>query len=164
MTIKSKVHNYGHEHESDWPPMFPQDTSGGSFYWDKETQTFKEGYPPNPNNKFGVAPTVIFDSMPPTYHEGACRTVESRAEWERLDKETGSLTFSSTEEPKKHIAIKTKEEKKALREDRRNASLEAIRKVRANPREINQKFQKEAEKQAEIAKQSGLDKILKGVI
>ena len=161
MKIKSKIHNYGNEHESDWPPRFPTNVSCGSFYWDKETQTFKEGHPPNPNNQFGVAPMAIFDSMPATYHEGACRMVESRKEWERLDREVGTLTFGSIEEPRRHMQKAAEESKRSLKKDRRKASEEALKMVRANPKEIHEKWQKEAEKQAENAKKSGLDKVLK---
>lgn len=99
--------------------------------------------------------------MPPTYHEKACRIVESRQEWERLDKETGAITFGSIKEPRKYIEKGEKEKAKELKQDRRRASLEALRKVRANPKEIRQKFQKEAEKQEEVAKKSGLTKLLK---
>lgn len=163
MTIKSKIFNYGNEHEAEWPPLFgsKDENTAQVYHWDPETQSLKEGHAPNRNNQFGQAPHVIFDSMPATYHEGACRTVESRKEWERLDKETGSLTFGSVNESRKHIARGNKEQAKELKADRRRAALEAIRKVRANPREINQKFQKQAEKQLETAKKSGLDKILK---
>ncbi len=161
MTIKSKIFNSGHEHESDWPPRFPENPKGFVGYWDKETQTFKEGYPPNPNNQFGTSAMVVCDSMPPTYHEKACKLVESRQEWDRLDKETGALTFGSTKESRKYIKKKVKEEDAALRKDRRNASQEAIKMVRANPREINQKLNKQAEKQSETAKKSGLDSLLK---
>lgn len=168
MTIKSKIFNHGDEHESDWPSRYPQSSRGFVGYWDRDSQSFKEGYPPNPNNIFGVAPIVIFDAMPSTYHEGAGRSVESRSEWDRLDKETGSLTFSSIDEPNRHIARRTKEEATALKADRRRASEEAIKMVRANPREINQKLQKEAEKQAKEAKKIadnyGLHKELKGII
>lgn len=161
MTIKSKVHNYGHEHESAWPPRLPENPRGVVGYWDKEAGCFKEGYPPDPNPKLDTAPIAIFDSMPPTYHERACRLVESRSEWERLDKETGSLTFGSIKESRAHVEKGNKEQAKALKRDRRRASEEALKMVRANPREINQKWQKHAEKQAEIAKKSGLDNLLK---
>lgn len=161
MSIKTRIFEYGNDKEASWPPRLPQDNKGGHWYWDSEAGCLKEGYPPNPNNQFGVAPSVIFDSMPPTYHEAACRTVESRQEWERLDKEHGSLTFGSIKEPRKHIEKGNKQKAKELKEDRRNASLEALRKVRANPREINQKLKKEAEKQEEEAKKSGLTKLLK---
>lgn len=168
MSIKSKIHSYGHEHESEWPPRFPEKSEGLIGYIDPETKEFKEGYPPNRNNQFGVAPMAIFDSMPKTYHERAGREVESRSEWERLDRETGSLTFGSLNESRKHIAKGNKEQQEALKRDRRTAAKEALAMVRANPREINQKLQKEAEKQAreakKIADNYGLHKELKGII
>ena len=152
MTIKSKIFNFGNEQEAEWPARGPSKRKRGLFHWDKETQTFKEGRRPNPNNNFGTAPMVVFDSMPPQYHERAGRVVESRSEWERIDQETGSLTFGSTAEPRKYVEKGNNEWAKQLKEDRRNASLEAIRKVRANPKEINQKLNKVAEKQKKTAK------------
>jgi hypothetical protein len=160
-SIKSKIHSYGHEHESQWPPRFPKKARGCVGYWDKEAGCFREGYPPDPNPKLDTAPIAIMDSMPPTYHERACRTVESRKEWERLDRETNSITFSSIKESRSHIQAGANAEAKALRQDRRRASEEALKKVRANPREINQKWQKHAEKQLETAKKSGFDTLLK---
>lgn len=161
MTIKSKIHTYGHEHESDWPPRYPENPRGIVGYVDPETKEFKEGYPPNPNNQFGVAPLAIFDSMPRTYHEGACCFVESRKEWDRLDREYGCVTFGSVKEPRNHIAKGNKKEAEALRKDRRKASEEALKMVRANPKEIHQKVAKQAEQQLETARKSGLDTLMK---
>jgi hypothetical protein len=168
MTIKSRVFNYGNEHEAEWPPRFPEKSRGLVGYIDPETKEFKEGYPPNPNNQFGTPPTVIFDSMPAAYHEGACRTVESRKEWNRLDQEHGTLTFGNIEEPRRYAKTRTAEEKRELKRDRRRASEEALKMVRANPRHISQKWQKEAEKQEKTAKKIaenyGIQKELKGII
>jgi len=161
LSIKSKIFNYGNEHEAEWPPQFPDKNHCGHFYWDKETNTFKEGWPPNPNNKFGTAPTAIFDSMPAQYHERAGRVIESRKEWDRLDKQYGCLTFGSINEPRTHIEKGNKEKQKEIKQDRHRASEEALKMVRANPKEINQKWNKESEKQLETAKKSGLTKLLK---
>jgi hypothetical protein len=158
MTIKSRIYQGGSEKEGVWPEG-PK--KYGLKYWDAESQTFKDGPRPNPNKIYGKAPTVIFDSMPKTYHEAAGRYVESRAEWNQLDKETGSLTFGSIEEPRKIQQKAALEEKKALKADRRRAAEEALKKVRANPKETRERLSKEAEKQAEIAKKSGLTKLLK---
>lgn len=153
MTIKTKSFNYGDKKEASWPPKFPKKAKGVLGYWDKEKQKFVEGRPPNPNNQFGIAPIAIFDSMPPTYHEAACQMVESRKEWDRLDRETNSLTFSNVKESRSHVEKGSKEKARELRKDRRRASEEAIKMVRANPKHINQKLQKEAEKQRKTAKQ-----------
>jgi hypothetical protein len=160
MTIKSKIFEYGNEHESSWPPKYPAEKRGLVGYIDKETKEFVEGYPVDPNPKYGTAPSVIFDSMPPAYHEKAQRIVESRKEWERLDRETGALTFGNVEEPRRHMTKAAQDAKKELKRDRRRASEEALKMVRANPKEINQKWQKEAEKQMDVAKKSGFDKVL----
>jgi hypothetical protein len=160
MSIKSKIHKYGHEHEASWPPSFVEKPRGVVGYIDPETKQFKEGYPPNPNNQFGVAPMAIFDSMPKTYHEKAGCFVESRSEWERLDQATGSMTFGSIAEPKRHMAKALQEERKALKQDRRRAAEEAIKMVRANPTEIRQKLNQEAEKQRAAADKAGITKLL----
>lgn len=82
------------------------------YYWDKETHEFKEGYPPDPNPKYGQAPLFMSDEMPKAcYHEGACRYVSSRSEWNKLDKLTGMQTLGHYEpvKPKKSEAEKLKE-------------------------------------------------------
>lgn len=44
--IKSKIHNYGDENESEWPPRFPKRSAGGfRGYWDSEQKKFIEGRP-----------------------------------------------------------------------------------------------------------------------
>lgn len=164
MPIKSKIHTYGDEKESSWPPRLPSKNNSGSFYWERDKQEFVEGRPPNPNNQFGVAPIAIFDSMPATYHEGAKRLVESRQEWDRLDKETGCLTFSSLKEPKKYAEKGKNDYEKELKKDRRKATEEAIKMVRANPRHIHQKIQKQGEAQENEAKKSGLTNLIKASI
>lgn len=168
MTIKSKIFEYGNEHEADWPPRFVEKKAGFVGYWDADSMTFKEGYPPNPNNQFGTAPTVMFDSMPKTYHEAGGREVESRAEWQRLDKETNSLTFGNVNESRKYTEKGNKQQAKELKRDRRKASEEALKMVRANPKEIHEKCQKQAEKQHKTAKaiadNYGLHKQLKEIL
>jgi len=159
--IKSRIYQSGLHNEGAWPERDPDKPKYLRKYWDSESQTFKAGYRPNPNNNFGTAPMVRFDSMPAEYHEGACRIVDSRAEWERLDKETGCLTFGSLKEPRERAIKEAKNTEKVIAKDRRNASLEAIRKVRANPTETRDRLQKEGEKQAETAKKSGLKELLK---
>jgi len=167
MSIKSKVHTYGNEHESDWPPRFPENPKGMVGYIDKDTKEFVEGYP-RENLSWRPNDGIICDSMPKTYHEAAGRFVESRQEWERLDKEHNTLTFGSVAEPRRHVEKGTKQQALELKRDRRRASEEALKMVRANPRHINQKWQKEAEKQEKAAKQIadnyGLHKQLKGII
>ncbi len=92
--IQTRVFNYGNECESDWPPVYGVARSEGSFvgYWDKETQTFKEGYPPNPNPKYGEAPYVIQDSIEPYKHPAAGVVVDSRSKLNMIDKVCGTIT------------------------------------------------------------------------
>jgi hypothetical protein len=63
------------------------------------------------------------------------------------------------------MAKAAQEEQKAIKQDRRKAAEEALKMVRANPTEIRQKLNKEAEAQRAAAEKSGLDKLLadKGV-
>lgn len=156
MSIKSKIHNYGDENESEWPPKYG-DRGSGVFYYCKQKQCMVEGYPPNPNNRFGEAPMVIFDEMPTTYHEAAGIKVSSRAEWDRLDRETGSITFGSLNEPKKYLDKGRKEEEKQLKEDRRKASLNAYQAYKENPKEVEQRVAKQTEKQLKTLEKSGID-------
>lgn len=161
MTIKSRTHTYGSEHESEWPPRFPENPRGVVGYIDPKTKEFREGYPPDPNPKLDTAPIAILDAMPPTYHEKACCTVESRKEWERLDRETGALTFGSIEEARRYAKRGIEDENRKAQRDRIRAAKGAREMVRSIPNEVRQKLQKRAEEQAEIAKKSGFDTLIK---
>lgn len=162
--IQSKIHNYGNINESEWPPRFPKKNNAGRYYFDKETQTFKAGSPPDTRKIYGKAPTVKLDSMPKTYHHAAGRDVESRKEWERLDKETGSITFGSQEEAERNTQKRLADEKKALKADRRKASSTALQMHRENPKEMRERLQKQREVQEQTAKKAGLDKIINKTI
>ena len=153
MTIRSRIHEAGHEHESEWPTLNGTGEKG-VFYWDEDGK-IQEGYPPNPNPVYDTAPIAILDSIKPRYHEGACRTIESRKEWEMENKAHNMLTFSSLDEakPKRNEY----EEKRKKKEEYRKASKAAIERVRSNPREVRQKLEKQGEKQMETLKKSGID-------
>ncbi len=155
--IKSKIHNYGDEKESQWPSQFGTGAKG-VYHVDPETGELKEGYPECKNLNFGTAPTIIFDSMPATYHEKACRVVESRKEWETLDREYGCLTFGSKKDatPKIDEAFEKRKRKAELRQ----ASKTALDVYRANPREVEQRMQKQAEEQETTLRKSGIKKQL----
>lgn len=142
-------------------PLFsePQRGSSGRYWWNPETRKLEPGDPPA-REVFGQAPSLICDSMPKTYHEGVCREIESRTEWALADKQSGKLTFSSMEEPRKHAAIGAKEEKKALAQDRRQASETALRAYKENPKQVSAKVRKQAEAQQEAAKKQGLSKLI----
>lgn len=157
MTIRSKVHIGGHEHESEWPPREPSGEKG-RFYIDPDTKELKEGFPP-PRETFGTAPTVIFDSMPPEYHQSAGRIIESRKEWERADEETGSLTFGSKEQAKPKVD--EYRVKHAAKQERLRAAKAAVQAWKADPKQAANKLRRRREEQAATAKKSGLDKIIK---
>lgn len=156
--IRSRPHIGGHEHESSWPPMDPARTGEYHAYVDPVTKEVKEGFPP-PREIYDTAPIVIFDSMEPQYHEAACRVIDSRKEWERADKETGSITFGSREQSIPKVSEYAEKQKK--RADLRKASKKALDVYRSNPREVKQKLQKRREQQMEVAKKSGLDEVIK---
>ena len=156
--IKTKIFNYGNEKESEWPTKYGT-LERGVFHVDKETGETVAGYPPNPNPQHGTSAIVIFDSMPATYHEAACRTIESRKEWELADKQTGSITFGSKRDlsPKVDGAYERKRKKAELRK----ASKTALDVYKANPKELRQKLEKRAQAQVETLKKSGLETQLK---
>lgn len=129
------------------------------YYFDKTLNKMIEGYPPNPNPKFGTAPCVIFDSMPAQYHEAAGRVIESRSEWELADKQYNTITFGSIKDAKVKVDLANKEKKKKA--EYRKASLTALEKWRANPKEEKQKLQKRQEEQMATLKKAGLNKVLK---
>lgn len=110
-------------------------------------------------NKFGVAPTVIFDEMPETYHEAAQVKVSSRSEWERLDKQHNTLTFGSMESARPKIDEANL--KKAQKAELRKASKTALDKYRANPKEVSQMLRKREQEQMEtVEKTPGLKQLL----
>lgn len=151
--IVSKIHAYGDEKESSWPSQFGTGEKG-VFHVDPETGETVPGYPPCRDLQFGVAPTVIFDSMPKTYHDGVCREIESRSEWAAADAEAGTITFGSKAEatPK----VDEFNAKKAKRAELRKASKTALDVYRANPTEVRQKLEKQGEAQMETLRKSKL--------
>lgn len=128
-------------------------------YIDPDTKEVKQGYPP-PREVFGKAPLVTFDSMPPAYHEGVCRVIESRQEWDMADKQTGKLTFGSIDEPRKYTAQGVAREQKELADDRHNASVTALKAYKENPKEVSAKVAKRAEQQRKMAEKAGLATII----
>lgn len=132
-----------------------------TWYYCKTKKKMVEGYPPYQYERYGQAPCVIFDSMPATYHEAACRTVESRSEWNMLDRETGSLTFGSREEATPKVDAANAE--KARKAELRKASKAALDAYKANPREVSQKVAKQTEQQMAAAEKAGLGNLMKDV-
>lgn len=145
--------------------LFSEPKRGGSgrFWWNNETKKFEPGDPP-PREVFGQAPSVIFDSMPKTYHDGVCREIESRQEWALADKESGKLTFGSIEEPRRYTAQGIAAEQRELARDRHQASVTALKAYKENPKEVSAKVKKRAEQQREMAEKAGLDTLIDEVI
>lgn len=100
MKIQTRPFNYGHEHEAEWPPLMPdQNAQGFVGYWDSESMTFKEGYPPRKNLSFGKAPYVIPDTIEPYRHPATGQTIESRAALRATDKACGTITTDKKLDP-----------------------------------------------------------------
>lgn len=89
--IQSRIHQYGNEKESKWPPQYGTGEHG-VFYWDSDTKEFKEGRPPLKIKRYGQAPFVITDTIEPYYHPGVCKTTSSRKELQEFDRATGTIT------------------------------------------------------------------------
>ena len=102
-----------------------------------------------------VAPMVMLDSIKPRYHQGACRTIESKKEWEMENKAHNLIDFGSAEEarPKRDEQA----ERKKKREEYRKASKAAIETVRSNPREVRNELEKQVEAQIETLRKSGIN-------
>lgn len=155
--IKTRIFNYGNEKEAEWPPKFGTNNGrGGRFYRCKKTGVIKEGSPPSEIVRFGEAPQVIFDSMPPEYHPDEGRVVESRKEWEKLDEKYNRITFGTREEVKRTTKKGVKQEEKELKADRSQATRQSIQAWKENPKEMAQKLDKQSEAQYESAKKAGL--------
>jgi hypothetical protein len=120
--IVTRTFQYGDEKESSWPPKYGS-RDAGSFYWDKETQTFKRGYPPNPNPKHGTSAAIIMDTIDPYYHPASCTVVESRSRLKMIDKACGTIT---TDKPIPADPSWQKEREAALKKDRHEALHKAV--------------------------------------
>lgn len=106
--IQTRPFEYGDENESEWPPKYGTG-KGGVWYYDKETRTMKEGYPPPKVQKFGEAPYIISDTLrDPYYHPGAQKWTESRSKLNRLDEQTGCITTDKVQ-PGNKSAVKERE-------------------------------------------------------
>lgn len=93
------------------------------YWWDEETQTLKEGFPPYKYNYFGKAPAVIQDSITPYYHPGTGQWTDSRSELYRMDKESGTFTTDKNEPPNNPSLAK--EKKAEVAQDRDQAFARA---------------------------------------
>lgn len=113
-------------------------------------------------NQFGVAPTVIFDSMPEEYHNGVCRPISSRKEWEQADKESSSVTLSPQEwkRKRKNIPALKRAKERELQKDRRNASVKAMNAYKENPQAVEEKLKARAEEQQVSAKENQLTSLI----
>lgn len=155
--IKSRIHVYGDEKESEWPPRYGE-AQGGSYYWDKEEKKFKEGYPPDDIQRFGEAPMVLTDTLnEPFYHEKAQKWVETRSALEQANIDTNCITV---DRPIRHDQAKKDAEYRAKRSRERKISyqkgLNAIKTGNSPVCDPDWKAKK-AKEADEIGKQLGVD-------
>lgn len=104
---------------------------------------------------YGQAPTVRFDSMNKTYHHGAERFIESRKEWELADKETGCISFGSVEDAKPKVDEAN--ERKKRKEEKRNASYQALQEWKQNPKDMHDRVEKQSIEKIETLKKLGIE-------
>lgn len=104
---------------------------------------------------YGQAPTVIFDSMPKTFHHGVEREIESRQEWNLADLEAGTITFGSSEDAKPKVDAGNAE--KARRKELRQASQTALQAYRENPKEVSERIKKQDEVRLDELKKAGIE-------
>lgn len=123
--IQTKIFNYGNEKESVWPGQFGTGESG-SFWWDEKTQTFKQGYPPPKNLKFGEAPYVIQDTIEPYRHPSTGEIIESRSRLRDTDEACGTITTDKKIPPD---PSKFKENERKRRADLREALYKSVAQI-----------------------------------
>lgn len=121
--IVTKIFNYGNEDESKWPPKYGTGGGSGVFYYDKETRTMKEGYPPNQNKKYGEAPYIILDEMEPYRHPATGQVLTSKKALAETDKACGTFT---TDKQQITDGSVQRARKKARAEDSKKALLKAV--------------------------------------
>lgn len=125
------------------------------YYFDKETQTFIEGYPPDKFPKYGQAPYVIQDSIKPYYHPAACQWVDSRSVLRDVDKVCGTITSDSKIPPNKHREKQLKEERKR---DMHEAIHRAVAMIDNNQAPLTEEVREKCKKENErISRLTGMD-------
>lgn len=125
--IRTRTFNHGDKCESSWPSMYGTG-GGGRYYWDKESQTFKEGNPPNPNPKLDQAPYYISDAMTPYLHPYTMQVVDSKSQLAKIDEKYGLITTDKKLDP--NPAWQAQQERERAN-DRREAMLKAVAQVDA---------------------------------
>lgn len=122
MEIKSKIHTYGDEKESSWPPKFgTNEGRGGVFHIDKETGELKEGYPVSDRGLAVVDHHYISDDMPPTRNPLNPREIYTsksklRAKYREAGAEEVGTAYENGYRPEKEREAKTKDFERKLHE------------------------------------------------
>lgn len=105
--------------------------------------------------QYGTAPTVMFDSMPKTYHHGVEREIESRREWNAADRDSGSYTFGSVEDAKPKIDAANAE--KARKAELREASSTALQAYKQNPKDTSDRIRTQDIERLETLEKLGIE-------
>lgn len=125
--IKSRIINRGDENESSWPPLMPSENKT-PMYFDKETQTMKEGYPPPTFVPHGQAPYYISDTIQPYRHPKTGEITDSKSRLKQIDAATNTIT---TDKVIKVDSSRDWVRKREASEDRRRAILKSIAQLEA---------------------------------
>lgn len=122
------------------------------YYWDKETQTFKEGYPPDPNPKFGQAPIVTMGTITPMRHPGTGQIIDNVRDWDLADKMSGTYTTTKRE------AVRRPDRSAEIRRDMDEAFEKAIADVDNGNAPLTEEMKAKCKEQNEfLSKQLGID-------
>lgn len=125
------------------------------YYFDKETQTLVEGYPPDKFPKYGEAPFVIQDSMSPYYHPASCTWVDSKSALRDIDRACGTVTSDKKIPPNKYREQYLKEERK---KDMHNAIRKAVNDIDNNMAPLTEDVKEKCRQENErISRLTGLD-------
>lgn len=143
--IVSRIINRGDKCESDWPPAEPS-CKGFTGYWDKESRTVKEGYPPRPQ-KLAQAPFIIQDTIDPFYHQAACTYVDSRSKLRDVDNACGTIT---TDKPLPPDPSKQNALNRARKQDIHDSLHKAVAQVDAGTAPLNEEQRAKCAQQNEI--------------
>lgn len=143
--IRSKVHNYGDEKESDWPPKFGTGEHG-SFYIDKKTGKCKKGHPP-PREIYDKSPYIIGDETSWYRHPATGEWTNSRSRIKKIDEAAGTITTDKYQPPDPSNQRRARKER---REDLHKSMHKAVAQIDAGTAPISEEVRQLCERQNEI--------------
>lgn len=151
--IRSRIMRRGDPCESTWPSQFGSGEKG-VFHIDPSTGECVEGYPEPEVQKFGQAPVVILDEMPPARHQGTDEILTSRKEWELRDRITGTATHGR----RPRVVDRAHERRAARQVDIRQSRERATVELDKNEHPITEQFRAYAKERNKVLSQRlGID-------